>query len=141
MTREWWLSKEVPWFSASRLRTTAAAPSTSSCPMTRRSGPSSARIYWAASSSLQADAFMGEPAPPGLRGSGPGAPGAPASRAEHREVARDGLGDDEDDPPPASGPRPFPSGERKPHRLVAIPYYAWAHRGPGEMAVWIHRKK
>ena len=21
--------------------------------------------------------------------------------------------------------------------LTAIPYYAWAHRGPGEMAVWI----
>jgi len=20
---------------------------------------------------------------------------------------------------------------------VAIPYYAWAHRGPGEMAVWL----
>jgi DUF1680 family protein len=24
--------------------------------------------------------------------------------------------------------------------LTAIPYYAWAHRGAGEMAVWIHRK-
>jgi DUF1680 family protein len=23
---------------------------------------------------------------------------------------------------------------------VAVPYYAWAHRGAGEMAVWIHRK-
>jgi DUF1680 family protein len=23
--------------------------------------------------------------------------------------------------------------------LVAIPYYAWAHRGPGEMAVWLPR--
>jgi DUF1680 family protein len=21
--------------------------------------------------------------------------------------------------------------------LTAIPYYAWAHRGPGEMAVWL----
>jgi hypothetical protein len=20
--------------------------------------------------------------------------------------------------------------------FIAIPYYAWAHRGPGEMAVW-----
>jgi DUF1680 family protein len=25
-------------------------------------------------------------------------------------------------------------------KLVAIPYYAWSHRGPGEMAVWLYRK-
>ncbi|MBN2244575.1 MAG: glycoside hydrolase family 127 protein [Candidatus Aminicenantes bacterium] len=25
--------------------------------------------------------------------------------------------------------------------FTAIPYYAWAHRGPGEMAVWIAREK
>ena len=25
-------------------------------------------------------------------------------------------------------------------RLCAIPYYAWSHRGPGEMAVWIDRE-
>lgn len=25
----------------------------------------------------------------------------------------------------------------KPHKLVAIPYYAWAHRAKGEMAVWL----
>lgn len=24
-------------------------------------------------------------------------------------------------------------------RLTAIPYYAWSHRGPGEMAVWLRR--
>jgi len=24
--------------------------------------------------------------------------------------------------------------------LLAIPYYAWSHRGPGEMAVWLSRK-
>jgi DUF1680 family protein len=23
--------------------------------------------------------------------------------------------------------------------LTAIPYYAWSHRGPGEMAVWLPR--
>ncbi|MGH9319312.1 MAG: hypothetical protein ACRD3V_05410 [Vicinamibacteria bacterium] len=23
--------------------------------------------------------------------------------------------------------------------LTAIPYFAWAHRGPGEMAVWLRR--
>ena len=28
---------------------------------------------------------------------------------------------------------------RKPHDLVAIPYYAWANRGTGEMAVWLAR--
>ncbi len=26
-------------------------------------------------------------------------------------------------------------------QLVAIPYYAWSHRGIGEMAVWLTRKK
>jgi len=30
-----------------------------------------------------------------------------------------------------------PDGRTK--RIVAIPYYAWSHRGPGEMAVWLHR--
>ena len=29
------------------------------------------------------------------------------------------------------------AGKRK---LVLIPYYAWAHRGKGEMAVWLARK-
>ena len=28
-------------------------------------------------------------------------------------------------------------GKTKP--IVAIPYYAWSHRGPGEMAVWLRR--
>jgi len=23
------------------------------------------------------------------------------------------------------------------HQLIAIPYFAWANRGPGEMAVWL----
>jgi len=31
------------------------------------------------------------------------------------------------------------SMEQKTHPLVAIPYYAWANRGPGEMAVWLAR--
>jgi DUF1680 family protein len=30
--------------------------------------------------------------------------------------------------------------EKRPHHLVMIPYYAWAHRGKGEMAVWLARK-
>lgn len=32
---------------------------------------------------------------------------------------------------------PDGSGKRIP--LTAIPYYAWSHRGPGEMAVWLKR--
>lgn len=31
-----------------------------------------------------------------------------------------------------------PKGEAR--ELVAIPYYAWSHRGPGEMAVWLRRE-
>lgn len=31
------------------------------------------------------------------------------------------------------------SGQEK--ELVAIPYYAWSHRGPGEMTVWLSRKE
>ena len=27
--------------------------------------------------------------------------------------------------------------KQQPHRLVAIPYFAWSNRGPGEMAVWM----
>jgi len=30
--------------------------------------------------------------------------------------------------------------ESRPHRLVAIPYYAWANRGAGEMQVWLPRR-
>jgi hypothetical protein len=35
-------------------------------------------------------------------------------------------------------------GENKPpvkaaHKLLLIPYYAWAHRGTGEMDVWLAR--
>ena len=29
--------------------------------------------------------------------------------------------------------------EQTPVDFTAIPYYAWAHRGPGEMAVWLPR--
>jgi uncharacterized protein len=30
-----------------------------------------------------------------------------------------------------------PDGKTRP--MMAIPYYAWSHRGPGEMAVWLRR--
>ena len=29
--------------------------------------------------------------------------------------------------------------DKKEQSFLAIPYYAWAHRGPGEMAVWLAR--
>ena len=25
--------------------------------------------------------------------------------------------------------------------LIAVPYYAWSHRGPGQMAVWLPRTR
>ncbi len=31
----------------------------------------------------------------------------------------------------------YPKGKSD---LIEIPYYAWSHRGPGEMAVWLNRK-
>lgn len=31
-------------------------------------------------------------------------------------------------------------GELYPQAFKAIPYYAWAHRGPGQMLVWINNK-
>ena len=31
--------------------------------------------------------------------------------------------------------------ERRKHELLAIPYYAWAHRGEGEMLVWLPREE
>ena len=31
--------------------------------------------------------------------------------------------------------------ETRPHDLVAIPYFAWANRGMGEMAVWLARRE
>jgi hypothetical protein len=31
-------------------------------------------------------------------------------------------------------------GARRERAFVAIPYYAWANRGPGEMAVWLRRR-
>ncbi len=37
--------------------------------------------------------------------------------------------------------RPYPAGRFERHVLAAIPYFAWAHRGPGEMSVWMHTKK
>jgi uncharacterized protein len=38
----------------------------------------------------------------------------------------------------AKGPAGETTAKKQP--FLAIPYYAWAHRGPGEMAVWLPRK-
>jgi DUF1680 family protein len=35
---------------------------------------------------------------------------------------------------------PATTRDGKPKTLTAIPYYAWSHRGAGEMAVWLPRK-
>jgi uncharacterized protein len=50
---------------------------------------------------------------------------------------KDAAADDEEDAPPASRRRLAPGAALKPHPLVLIPYYAWAHRGPAEMTVWL----
>ena len=53
--------------------------------------------------------------------------------------SKDAAADDEEEAPPSSRRRLAPGAELKPHRLVLIPYYAWAHRGDGEMSVWLFR--
>jgi DUF1680 family protein len=51
----------------------------------------------------------------------------------------DAAADDEAEAPPASRRSLAPGAKLARHRLVLIPYYAWAHRGPGEMSVWLFR--
>jgi DUF1680 family protein len=53
--------------------------------------------------------------------------------------AKDAAADDEAEAPPSSRRRIAPGAELSPHRLVLIPYYAWAHRGAGEMSVWLFK--
>jgi DUF1680 family protein len=45
----------------------------------------------------------------------------------------------EEEAPPSSRRVLAPSADLKPHPLVLIPYYAWAHRGDGEMTVWLFK--
>jgi hypothetical protein len=52
-------------------------------------------------------------------------------------AAKDAAADDEEDAPPASRRRLAPGAPLTPQRLMLIPYYAWAHRGAGEMSVWM----
>jgi DUF1680 family protein len=56
-------------------------------------------------------------------------------------VRKDAASDDEEEAPPASRRALAPGAELKPHRLVLIPYYAWAHRGEGEMSVWLFKRE
>ncbi|MGZ5555238.1 MAG: glycoside hydrolase family 127 protein [Candidatus Aminicenantales bacterium] len=53
--------------------------------------------------------------------------------------SKDAAADDEEEAPPSSRRRLAPGAELKPHRLVLIPYNAWAHRGDGEMSVWLFK--
>ncbi|MBM3305498.1 MAG: glycoside hydrolase family 127 protein [Candidatus Aminicenantes bacterium] len=55
-------------------------------------------------------------------------------------AAKDAAADDEDESPPVSRRRLSPEAQLAPHPLVLIPYYAWAHRGDGEMAVWLFKR-
>ena len=64
----------------------------------------------------------------------------PAAVSRLRESAgTDAAADDEEEAPPSSRRVLAPGAELKPHRLVLIPYYAWAHRGESEMAVWLFK--
>ncbi len=64
----------------------------------------------------------------------------PSAVTRIREAAgKDAAADDEEEAPPASRRRLAPAAALKPHPLVLIPYYAWAHRGPGEMSVWLFK--
>jgi len=65
----------------------------------------------------------------------------PSAVTRVRDVeGKDAAADDEEEAPPSSRRSLAPGAELKPHRLVLIPYYAWAHRGEGEMTVWLFRK-
>jgi DUF1680 family protein len=64
----------------------------------------------------------------------------PAAVTRVREAeGKDAAADDELDAPPASRRSLAPGAALRPHSLLLIPYYAWAHRGPGEMAVWFFK--
>ena len=65
----------------------------------------------------------------------------PAAVTRVREAeGKDAAADDEEEAPPASRRRLAAGAALRPHPLVLIPYYAWAHRGPAEMSVWLFRK-
>jgi DUF1680 family protein len=66
----------------------------------------------------------------------------PSSVIRLREArGTDAAADDEEEAPPASRRRLAADAPLRPHDLVLIPYYAWAHRGPAEMSVWLFIKR
>jgi len=71
-----------------------------------------------------------------LTGEGLAADPAAVVRAKQGE-SRDAAADDESEAPPASRRSLPPGAKLVPCRLTLIPYYAWAHRGPAEMSVWL----
>lgn len=58
----------------------------------------------------------------------------------HGPAGKDAAADDEEEAPPSSRRQLAAGAAMRPHDLVLIPYYAWAHRGPGEMAVWLFKR-
>ncbi|RPJ01926.1 MAG: glycoside hydrolase family 127 protein [Candidatus Aminicenantes bacterium] len=73
-----------------------------------------------------------------LEGEGLAAEPSAVSRVRE-EAGKDAAADDEEEVPPSSRRALAPGAALAPHPLVLIPYYAWAHRGDGEMAVWLFR--
>lgn len=64
----------------------------------------------------------------------------PSNVSMTRETGgKDAAAHDEDEAPPVSRRRLASNARLVPHPLTLIPYYAWAHRGDGEMAVWLIR--
>jgi hypothetical protein len=60
---------------------------------------------------------------------------------EHRDDFLNGLTVIKGKATAVFGGRDEDSVLKKEQEFVAIPYYAWAHRGPGEMAVWLPREE
>ncbi len=73
-----------------------------------------------------------------LAGDGLAAEAAAVTRVGEA-AEKDGPADDEETAPPPSRRRLAPGARLAPRRLVLIPYYAWAHRGPNEMCVWLFK--
>jgi len=64
-------------------------------------------------------------------------PGSAQFQAEYRNDVLDGVEVITGDVNALERGKDKGTSALTPHRLVAIPYYAWANRGMGEMAVWL----
>jgi hypothetical protein len=74
-----------------------------------------------------------------LKGVAAAADPAAVTRVVEKQGA-DAAADDEEEAPPASRRRLAPGAPLRPRQIVLIPYYAWAHRGPAEMSVWLLKR-